>query len=210
MTSRDGVMKPVDELSVPDLVIATHIANQAESSFTSTGLRIAGWLGTVLLATMVLCLCAVLGSAALGYRALTIRSGSMTPTLLVGDVVLDRSVSPLEVHPGEIVTFRDPNLGQQLVTHRVISMHLSGDQVHFVTKGDANVVTEHWDVSVSSHIGREILVLPAVGKVLADISLPVVRVVILAILALWLAGVGLRWIWRDPSHGIGERPAASP
>jgi signal peptidase I len=171
--------------------------------------RVLRQLGVALLVLIIINLCAVLVGAALGYRAVTIRSGSMTPTFHVGAVVLDRSVSPMQVRPGEIVTFRDPNLGQQLVTHRVISMHRSGLRVDFVTKGDANVVTEHWDVAVSSHIGREILLLPSVGKILADVSLPVVRVVALAVLAVWLAVVGLRWIWRDPAHA-GTGWSAAP
>jgi len=175
---------------------------------SSTGSRLFGWLGTTLLAVVVLCVCSVVAGAALGYRAVTIRSGSMTPTIAVGDVVIDRSVSPLQVRPGEIVTFRDPRLDEQLVTHRVMSMRRSGDRVYFVTKGDANVVTEHWDVPVSGHIGHELLVLPSVGRAVADLGLPMVRVAALALLALWLAVVGLRWIWRDPAPADLECPAA--
>ncbi|HMK98662.1 MAG TPA: signal peptidase I, partial [Acidimicrobiales bacterium] len=174
------------------------IRSRRRSVLTSTGSRLVGWLGAVLLAVVILGVCAVMAGAAMGYRALTIRSGSMTPTLAVGAVVIDRSVSPLQVQPGEIVTFRDPKLHQQLVTHRVISMRRSGDRVYFVTKGDANVVTEQWDVPVTARIGHELLVLPSVGRMLGDVSLPMVRVVALAVLALWLAVVGLRWIWRDP------------
>ena len=138
----------------------------------------------------------------LGYRALTIRSGSMNPTIQVGDVVVDTSVSPLTVRPGQIVTFRDPAIGQQLVTHRVVAMHRVGKAVDFVTKGDANLVSEHWSVPVTGHLGRKVFMIPGVGRVVAVLSAKAVRVIAVALAALLVAGVGLRRIWRQPDVPI--------
>ena len=163
---------------------------------------------TTILVMLAVVLCAVVTGAVFGYRALTIQSGSMTPTLHVGDVVIDRSVQPLSVRPHEIVTFRDPHLGQELVTHRVISMRRSGDRVDFVTKGDANVVTEHWDVAVTVASDSEILVLPRIGEILADISLPVGASCHVGAGRAVAGSRGTRWIWRDPPDATLGRPAA--
>lgn len=164
--------------------------------------RIANLCATGVLILLVGFLATLLVGSMLGYRALTIRSGSMTPTIRVGDVVVDTSVSPLTVRPGQIVTFRDPAIGQQLVTHRVVSMHRAGKAVNFVTKGDANLVTEHWSVPVTGHLGRRVFVVPGLGRIVAALSAKVVRVLALALSALLLAGLGLRRIWRQPDVSV--------
>src|SRR3954454_21210481 len=53
-----------------------------------------------------------------GYQSLTVVSGSMTPTLGVGSVVIDEVISPADARPGDIVTFKDLLHPRQL-THRL-------------------------------------------------------------------------------------------
>ena len=155
-------------------------------------------MADTVLVLLVFALVGLLVGTMLGYRAFTIRSGSMTPTIRVGDVVVDVPVRPLDVHPGEVVTFRDPALGQQLVTHRVVSVHRSGGRAVFVTKGDANHATEHWSAPVAGRLGHEVLVIPSAGRLLADVSSPPARVIEVALFALCVAWAGLRWVWRRP------------
>ena len=45
---------------------------------------------------------------AIGMRSFTVMSGSMEPTIHVGDVVIDKKISPLDARPGDVVTFSDP------------------------------------------------------------------------------------------------------
>jgi signal peptidase I len=143
----------------------------------------------------------VLGAGLAGFRTLVITSGSMTPTIDVGAAVLSRSVPPLAVRRGDIVTFRDAALGQQLVTHRVIEMDRTGQTVDFVTKGDANHTTEHWNVPVSGRIGRLVLTVPEVGRLLALVTHPLARIVEILAATVFLAFLLLRWIWFAPRPG---------
>ena len=76
-----------------------------------------------------------------GYSSLTVVSGSMEPTLGVGSVVIDEVISPLEAHPGDIVTFQDPLRPRQL-THRLRRMRIEGDTAYMVTRG-GNQQGEH-------------------------------------------------------------------
>lgn len=169
--------------------------------------QIANVFATVVLTVLVASMALLLVGSILGYRAITIRSGSMTPTIRVGDVVVATSVSPLSVRPGQIVTFRDPALRQQLVTHRVVSLRRVGRAVDFVTKGDANLVTEHWSVPVSGHLGRKVFVIPGLGRVAAALSSKVVRVTAVALSALLIAGLGLRRIWHhQPGVTVSPQP----
>lgn len=101
----------------------------------------------------------------LGMQAFTILSGSMTPTIGVGDVVVDRSIGPLDARVGDIVTFRSPGNSGRLITHRVIRMRALGESVSFVTRGDANTGVERWSVPVDGRIGRVVYRLPRVGYV---------------------------------------------
>jgi signal peptidase I len=103
---------------------------------------------------------------AVGVTPFTVLTGSMQPALDPGDVVLSQSRSPLEVRPGDVVTFHDPGRDGALVTHRVESMRRNGPTVSFVTKGDANDVSERWSVPADGSIGRAVLNVPEVGHVL--------------------------------------------
>jgi signal peptidase I len=101
----------------------------------------------------------------LGMQAFTILSGSMTPTLGVGDVVVDRSIAPLDARVGDVVTFKSPESSARLITHRVIHMRALGDSVSFVTRGDANTGVERWSVPADGRIGRVVYRIPKVGFV---------------------------------------------
>jgi signal peptidase len=164
--------------------------------------RVATATGTTVLCLVAVVLLGVVVGGALGYRSLVIKSGSMTPTIGVGSIVVSVSVHPLQVKPGAIVTFRDLALGQQLVTHRVVQMHQDGQIVAFVTKGDANHTTEHWTVPVTGTIGREVLVVPDVGRWMTTLNLPLARVIEILATTLLLAFLLLRWIWFTPGPAL--------
>jgi signal peptidase I len=101
-----------------------------------------------------------------GVTPFTVLTGSMRPALDPGDVVLSRRSSPLDVRPGDVVTFHDPSRDGELVTHRVEGMRRRDGVMTFVTKGDANDVSERWSVPVDGTIGRAALRVPDVGHVL--------------------------------------------
>lgn len=153
---------------------------------------------TVVLCFAILLLAGVFTAKILGYRTLVVRSGSMTPTFGVGDVVVTRSVPARTVRAGDIVTFRDPALRDQLVTHRVVSVQAQGATLAFVTKGDANASPEHWRISARGTLGNEVLVIPALGRALHD-AIPIgLSIAILAVIG-WLLVAALRKIWSDRS-----------
>lgn len=99
-------------------------------------------------------------------RPLVVLSGSMEPALGTGDVSVVRSIAPLDARPGDIVTFRDPDHADRLITHRVRDMHAQGSDVVFRTRGDVNNASENWQVSSSEEIGRVMYRIPKLGYVL--------------------------------------------
>src|SRR4051794_12402926 len=62
----------------------------------------------------------VIGSAlGRGGHILVVASGSMTPTMRTGDVIVVTPVAPAGVRVGQVVTFRDPTRHNRIVSHRV-------------------------------------------------------------------------------------------
>lgn len=131
-----------------------------------------------------------------GFRSLVVLSGSMTPTLGVGDVVVVRQISPAEARVGDVVTFRDPTRGDRLVTHRVRSVELQAGIVRIETKGDANSGVEDWEVQATGTIGRAQYRVPEVGYLLFWIRGRFGRLMLVVIPALMLGAYELWRIWR--------------
>jgi signal peptidase len=134
------------------------------------GARAVAAFGVWLVLGLVLGLTALVALPGLvGYQALTVISGSMEPTLGTGSVVIDEVISPLEAHPGDIVTFRDPLRPRQL-THRLKRMRVTNGTAYMVTLGDANDAPERWTVPVDGRIGRVAFHIPKLGYLRQAIS----------------------------------------
>jgi signal peptidase I len=129
-----------------------------------------------------------------GYKTLTVVSGSMEPTLGTGSVVIDEVISPLDAHPGDIVTFDDP-LRQRQLTHRLKRMRVEGNTAYMVTLGDANDAPERWTVPLDGEIGRVAYHVPKLGYLRAALSTRYARLVLLGGVVL-LGGLLLIDIWR--------------
>jgi signal peptidase I len=138
---------------------------------------------------------ALLALPLLGLRTLVVQSGSMSPAIETGDMVVSRVISPSEASVGDVVTFRDPSRDSELVTHRVVEKRDEGGAVAFVTKGDANGATEEWTIERSGTMGEVVFRLPKAGYLMAWATLPAVRAALLIGAAVILGVIALRWIW---------------
>src|SRR4029078_12584799 len=101
--------------------------------------------------------------AAFGIRSMVVRSGSMTPAIRTGDVIVVRPTAPTGAKVGDIVTFKDPDGSGRLIVHRVRAIERHGDQIAFITQGDANSTQEHWNVPADGTIGTVVYRVPKLG-----------------------------------------------
>jgi signal peptidase len=169
--------------------------------FVPTPLR-AG-LSWIILGFVFAVLVASVAPMVLGDRSYVVRSGSMSPAVDTGDVVVVEPIAPTEANVGDIVTFEDDQ--GNLISHRARAIKEQGGQVLFTTQGDANTSRENWKAPADGQIGRIVYRVPKLGFAVVWIQTGVGRVVLLIGPALLLGASLLRRIWRaETGTGIAD------
>lgn len=97
--------------------------------------------------------------------ALTVLTGSMTPEIAVGSVVVVRPVDPGTLQVGDVVTYQTAPGKDDYVTHRIIAIDSSTDPVTLTTKGDANRGEDLEPVPVTALRGKVMFSVPYLGSV---------------------------------------------
>jgi signal peptidase len=103
-----------------------------------------------------------MSSGALGYYPVVITSGSMTPTINIGDIVVVRKVTLDQTEPGDIILFKTE---QGLVLHRIQTITMENGKLTATTKGDANPERDPWIITDNMLIGKAVFKLPKAGKI---------------------------------------------
>jgi signal peptidase len=151
---------------------------------------------------------ALLAPFAFGGHPVTVLSGSMEPALGVGDVVVVKRIHPLDARPGDVVTFRDPEHAGRLITHRVRRIHARGDNVTFVTRGDANNASERWRIRADGELSRALYRVPEIGRAFVAARSHRAPLVIFLLAAAALAALEVAAIWRKDDDGSTREAVA--
>lgn len=107
-----------------------------------------------------------------GYATLEVVSGSMEPTLKIGDIIVINTKEK-KYKKGDIVTFKDTD--GTFVTHRILSIH----KKEMVTKGDNNN-TQDKPASVDQLVGKYVFRIKKGQKIFSSLKNPFVILLILA------------------------------
>jgi signal peptidase len=134
------------------------------------------------------------------YPLLTVASGSMIPTLNIGDLIVVQGVlnaSELNVAPkpdGEIIVFKSPRMEGELIVHRAVYKEFHDGLWYFRTQGDANYGPDSWwgsdtwngMISQNRLVGRVVGKAPWIGYIPLKIRSPegIAFIVILIVLIL--------------------------
>ena len=86
-------------------------------------------------------------------RWYVVTSGSMEPTLKIGDIVYVKNVDANDVKVGDIINFYKEEK-EYTITHRCIDIVEQGNKIFFITKGDANEKNDSFLVPEDALIGR--------------------------------------------------------
>ncbi len=156
--------------------------------------------------SLVIAILAVVGlsriAPALGYPLIVIAGPSMTPTIPLGAVVIERTVPVDAIAIGDVVTVQMPN--GIAITHRVVRLGAIAGATYLETRGDANDGPDPVVVPAGSVSGVVTLALPMVGFLLAYLAVPSgMASIVLMLGALMLA------IW-SLEEGDGEPAGEAP
>ena len=88
-----------------------------------------------------------------GYSLFEVATGSMSPTIEIGDVVIVKITK--EVNVNDIIVYID---GENIITHRLIEKQ----QENMITRGDANN-SEDKPIENNMVIGQVIKIIPQLG-----------------------------------------------
>lgn len=122
----------------------------------------ASWVGvTVFLLFLALLVSFFLGL--LPVAPVAVATGSMEPTIQVGDVVIVRRTDPDQLQVGDIVRYRKDNYS---VIHRIVERQegQDGQTLSFTTQGDNNNGPDSDPVLPDQIMGKVILTVPNAGK----------------------------------------------
>lgn len=99
----------------------------------------------------------------MGYKPLTVLSGSMSPFLKPGDMIVVREITPENIKVGDVITYRIDE--KTLVTHRVVEVSRKYGHIAFKTKGDANNTEDPDAVTPDGVVGSMIFKIPYAGYI---------------------------------------------
>lgn len=94
-----------------------------------------------------------------GYSIFRVVTGSMEPSISVGEAIISKSTPPSALREGDVICYRTyvAEIRGSIVTHRIVGIHTAGDgSLVFETRGDANIASDPYLVPESQIVGRVI------------------------------------------------------
>jgi signal peptidase len=153
---------------------------------------------------------------AFGYPVMAMLSGSMTPVIRTGDLIIDSPVSAAQarsLRPGQIISVREAPGSTVIITHRIVAVRAGHGPVSYVTKGDANNAPDTTVRLSSEVIGVFRFAIPRGGYALSALHRPLVLGLLLAAPVLWLLAGPLFQLARrmdEPAGSGADRQARTP
>jgi signal peptidase len=147
------------------------------------------------------------------YPLLAVASGSMVPTLNVGDLIIVQGVPASEIYaapqtsntPGDIIVFKGVVIGRpdELIVHRAINKTYRDGVFYFITHGDHNPPgSNEGPFPESVLIGKVVGVVPWIGNVPLFIRTPQGTILLIFLFVLILLIEYFPVPWRKE----GEKP----
>lgn len=103
------------------------------------------------------------------YRAYDILTGSMSPTINPGNLVVVKEISPNEVKTNDVIIFKS-DITNNVTTHRVIKIINNNGESEFITKGDANNTQDPMPLNERLLVGKVMFQVPYLGGILRSLQ----------------------------------------
>ena len=129
-------------------------------------------------------------SPVIGFRFDPVRSGSMSPDIDSGDLVISNAVDYEDIRVGDVIIYRHAGV---LICHRVIALDAESNWIQ--TQGDANEDPDPYTVSYDDVVSEIGLVVPYLGHAVLFLKSVYGWILIITIVAVMLL-LG----WYDDKH----------
>ena len=146
-----------------------------------------------------------------GHPMLVVLSGSMSPAIDTGDMIIDEKVSAdtaAHLRVGQIISFQPANGNGTPITHRIHQVISAGAEVTYITKGDANSTADVTPVLPAQVVGLYDAKIPAGGYVMNALHQPLTLGLLLAAPLLWLIS-GMFFAWAKEIDEPAEEPRSA-
>ncbi|MDD5287807.1 MAG: signal peptidase I [Dehalococcoidales bacterium] len=148
---------------------------------------------------ILLCGVAIHMAPHFGWLADGVRSGSMSPAITRGSLVVASPVFTGNIALGDIVIYRKDSAKENYICHRVVGISRNSPLV-FYTKGDANAFTDTEPVREQNILARVAWHAPVIGFAAIFIKTPVGFLVSVIIPGLTIAALCLTTLFTELSR----------
>jgi signal peptidase len=136
------------------------------------------------------------GPRLLGYRTLTVLTGSMRPVMPPGSVAVVVREPADRMRVGQIVVYQAPIADRRVISHRIVSVTRDGNGYVLHTKGDANNGVDPWvpriDDATVWHVRA---VVPWLGSLIRLLRGRSIQRLLIYVVPALLAAIWLSEIW---------------
>ncbi len=152
-----------------------------------------------------------------GSKLLSVQTGSMVPAITKGSLVVVKRVPVNQLAVGDIITFISPTKKNVTVTHRITQLPDKSNNYQFVTKGDANAISDS-SISPKAIVGKVDAAIPYLGGTFDFVRRPQGLILFIYLPALLIIGDEIRKLvayyktqmvyivpWRNQKRGAGKR-----
>lgn len=109
-----------------------------------------------------------------GYRFYLIMSGSMEPTIDVGDAVVTKQIENPQV--GDVIAFETSN---SITVHRIVKEYTEDNNKLYQTKGDNNNTEDKGLLNKEQIKGKVVIIIPKVGNAILFIQKNIIIILVL-------------------------------
>ena len=146
--------------------------------------KIISIITTVIINILLAFVITLVAGFALGFKFYNIITGSMTPTMPVGTIVVVKNIDMAQVEVGDVITF---NQGTSRITHRVVEKVVRGNNVTLYTQGDAaENQGSRETVTKNNFVGVVVFHVKGLGYVFETIKQNIIIITVAVVLALFI------------------------
>ena len=118
-------------------------------------------IGSLILPSLLVIFLVYITSGYFYYHAIVIATGSMTPNILKGDVVvIEKIPNKKDIEVGQVIAYKHEDI---IVVHRLVKTVKVNGEVFYYTKGDANNDVDKYKITEDMVIGVVNVKVPYIG-----------------------------------------------